>query len=155
MIIDKGSQKKSTPLSCIRIFFIFFSSKIAGNGFWQFLRSTIREGGRIDRNHREIGEWRGSVIKSAIDCYTKQTVQILCMSVDLNVMHISTNRCLIVWTKEWVKKVTELKRRQRDGFSGLHTFILPDNLYHPQNPLHNLYDTGLSSASSIGIIHGG
>ena len=34
------------------------------------MRSTILEGGRIDRNHREIGERRGSVIKSVMDCYT-------------------------------------------------------------------------------------
>ena len=34
------------------------------------MRYTIREAARIDRNHREIGERRGSVIKYELDCYT-------------------------------------------------------------------------------------
>ena len=46
------------------------------------------------------------------------------------------------------EKVTGPKRRQRDGFSGLHS----QSLYYLQNPLHNLDETDLSSVSSVGII---
>ena len=104
------------------------------------------------KNIAKLGN--GEVLRLNLWCIATpwQTVQMLCMSVDLNVIHISTNRCHCM--NEWMsKKVTGLKRRQRDGFSGLHSSCR-QSLYHPQNPLHNLYETGLSSASSIGIIWG-
>ena len=44
------------------------------------MRSTNREGGRINRNHREIGNGGGSVIKSVMDCNT--------MANSTNVMYV-------------------------------------------------------------------
>ena len=109
---------------------------------------TIWEGGRIYRNHRKIGEQRGSVIKPVMDCYT--------MANSKNVMYVcwfewytfppKDVSCMNVRMSEKVQ--TGLKRRKRNGFLSLHSS------YHPQYPLHNLYETGLSSASSIGIIWG-
>ena len=122
---------------------------------------------RKDFPHCEIGERRGSVNKYALDCYTMaNSTNVIysyvcwfecCTHFYQQMSHFMnfTNRCLIIWTKEWVKKVTGLKRRQEDGFSGLlvhssfRTISVP-----PTNLLHNLYETGLSSASSIGIIWG-
>ena len=43
------------------------------------MRSTMSDGGRIDRNHHKIGERRGSVINSVMDCYIMVNIQLLCM----------------------------------------------------------------------------
>ena len=58
--------------------------------------------------------------------------------------------CIYVRMSE---KVTGLKRRQGMDFQA---YIHPagQSMSNPLNPLHNLYETGLSCASSIGIIKG-
>ena len=78
-----------------------------------------------------------------MDCYTMAN-SMLWLSVDMNIIHISTNRCLIVRTKEWVKSWR--------GGKGIdfQAYIHPaGQSVPPTEPLHNLYDTRLSSASSI------
>ena len=83
------------------------------------MRSTIWEGGRINRNHREIGERKGSVIKSVMDCYI--------MANSKNFIYVCWFECYTHFHQQMScmnerisEKVTGLKR-MRDGFSGLHS----------------------------------
>ena len=85
------------------------------------MRSMIWKGGRIDINHREIVERRGSVIKSVMDCYTTMTnstnVMYVCWFECYTHFHQQMSHCM---NERMSEMVTGLKRRQRDGFSGLH-----------------------------------
>ena len=132
----------------------FYWFRILNNAFSLFLTfhlsiSTFRMAPKTTRQRWDLWE----VLWLNLWCIATpwQTVQMLCMSVDLNVIHISTNRCLIVWTKEWVKRWPGWRGGRGMDFQA---YIHPAGqyLYHPQNPLYNLYETGLSSASSIGTL---
>ena len=97
----------------------------------------------------------GKVLRLNLWCIATpwQIVQMLCNSVDLNVIHISTNRCHCM--NECMKRWPGWRGGR--GWIFRPTFVIHpagQSLCHPQSPLHNLYKTGLSSASSIGILWG-
>ena len=105
--------------------------------------STIWGGGNIIRKtSRNWDKEERVCVKNfhVMYCYTME--QIIWMSVDLN---IPTNRCLIVWIEGWMKRWAGW--RGGKGWIPLaYMHLAGQSPSHPQNPLHNIYETGLSNA---------
>ena len=96
---------------------------------WLRQPQTIRKAARIDRNHREIGERRGSVIKYELDCYTMaNSTNVMYSNVCWFECYTHFHQQMSHFLNERMSEKSDLAEKEAGGWIFGPTFILPDNL---------------------------